>query len=64
MQQETGLVAMVGQMNPRKTAEIMALMDPGAAERLTAALADRGNTPVATVPVDALPKIQGREQRP
>jgi flagellar motility protein MotE (MotC chaperone) len=53
------LVEVSTQMKPAKMAEIMGLMAPESAERLTVELANRasGNTSPA---VDQLPKIQGR----
>lgn len=53
------LVEVSTQMKPAKMAEILGLMTPEAAERLTVELANRasGNTSVAA---DQLPKIQGR----
>ncbi|MGL5448060.1 MAG: hypothetical protein ACRDBL_12205 [Rhabdaerophilum sp.] len=46
------LMDLVQQMNPRKVSEILAVMEPAAAERLTVALARQAmNTPEAVVPV-------------
>ncbi len=48
------------QMNPRKMSEILALMSPESAERLTVELANRASAqPKTTVP-DQLPKIEGK----
>lgn len=46
------LMDLVQQMNPRKVSEILAVMEPAAAERLTVALARQAmNTPETVVPV-------------
>lgn len=58
------LVPVVAQMNPRKMAEILAVMSPEAAERLTVALATRGRPPAqaaaaaAALPPNELPAIE------
>jgi flagellar motility protein MotE (MotC chaperone) len=41
---QTVLVPVVVQMNPRKMAEVLAAMSPASAEKLTVALANRGQT--------------------
>jgi flagellar motility protein MotE (MotC chaperone) len=57
------LIAVVSQIKPRVMADIMAQMQPEAAERLTTELASRavGITPVAAPPGE-LPKIEGRQK--
>lgn len=49
------LVPVVKQMNPRKMAEILAVMSPEAAERLTVALATRARPPAQAAATAALP---------
>jgi flagellar motility protein MotE (MotC chaperone) len=58
------LIAVVSQIKPRVMADIMAQMQPEAAERLTTELASRavGITPVAAAPPGELPKIEGRQK--
>src|SRR5829696_1130448 len=58
------LVPVVMQMNPRKMAEVLAVMSPEAAEKLTVALATRaraaalpGPSPAAALPATELPAI-------
>lgn len=60
------LVPVVLQMNPRKMAEVLAVMSPEAAEKLTVALATRGRpgneprgpaTPAGNLPAGELPAI-------
>jgi flagellar motility protein MotE (MotC chaperone) len=66
------LVPVVLQMNPRKMAEVLAVMAPEAAERLTVALATRAKgraEPVATrqsglLPANELPAIEPSQPRP
>jgi flagellar motility protein MotE (MotC chaperone) len=52
------LVDVSTQMNSRKMSEILAVMSPEAAERLTVELANRAGTPKSQSP-DLLPKIEG-----
>jgi flagellar motility protein MotE (MotC chaperone) len=52
------LVDVSTQMNSRKMSEILAVMSPDAAERLTVELANRAGTPKSQSP-DQLPKIEG-----
>jgi flagellar motility protein MotE (MotC chaperone) len=52
------LVDVSTQMNSRKMSEILAVMSPEAAERLTVELANRAGTPKSQNP-DQLPKIEG-----
>jgi len=52
------LVDVSTQMNSRKMSEILAVMSPDAAERLTVELANRAGTPKSQNP-DQLPKIEG-----
>ena len=55
------LLDVASRMKPAKTSDILARMDPTAAERLTVALANRGNasTTASASPTDMLPKIEG-----
>ena len=57
------LIAVVSQIKPRVMADIMAQMQPEAAERLTTELASRavGIAPAAAPPGE-LPKIEGRQK--
>jgi flagellar motility protein MotE (MotC chaperone) len=57
------LIAVVSQIKPRVMGDIMAQMQPEAAERLTTELASRavGIAPAATPPGE-LPKIEGRQK--
>lgn len=48
-----------GKINPRRMSEILALMSPEAAERLTVEFASRGDTDKSQKPAE-LPKIEGR----
>jgi len=52
------LVDVAMQMNPRKMSEILAMMSPDSAEKLTVELARLSSQPKAAGP-DQLPKIQG-----
>jgi flagellar motility protein MotE (MotC chaperone) len=58
------LIAVVSQIKPRVMGDIMAQMQPEAAERLTTELASRavGIAPVAAAPSGELPKIEGRQK--
>jgi len=65
------LVPVVMQMNPRKMAEVLAVMSPEAAEKLTVALATRaraaalpGPSPAAALPATELPAIEPSPARP
>src|SRR3954466_5632327 len=65
------LVPVVMQMNPRKMAEVLAVMSPEAAEKLTVALATRaraatppGSSPAAVLPATELPAIEPSPARP
>jgi flagellar motility protein MotE (MotC chaperone) len=52
------LMEVATQINPRRMSDILALMSPETAEKLTVELASRAKA--ATKPGDALPKIEGR----
>ncbi|MFL5114534.1 MAG: hypothetical protein ACJ8DG_02690, partial [Microvirga sp.] len=61
----------VMQMNPRKMAEVLAVMSPEAAETLTVALATRaraaalpGPSPAAALPATELPAIEPSPPQP
>lgn len=55
------LVEVATQINPRRMSDILAVMSPEAAERLTVEFANRGNGAAKAVPSAAeLPKIEGR----
>jgi flagellar motility protein MotE (MotC chaperone) len=54
------LVDVATQMNPRKMSEILALMTPESAERLTVELASRASSPSKTQNAEQLPKIEGK----
>ena len=55
------LVEVATQINPRRMSDILAVMSPEAAERLTVELANRGNGASKAAPSAAeLPKIEGR----
>lgn len=54
------LVDVSTEMNPRKMSEIMAQMQPDAAERLTVELANRASAQPKTQSPDQLPKIEGK----
>jgi flagellar motility protein MotE (MotC chaperone) len=58
------LIAVVSQIKPRVMADIMAQMQPEAAERLTTELASRavGIAPTAAAQPAELPKIEGRQK--
>jgi flagellar motility protein MotE (MotC chaperone) len=56
------LIAVVSQIKPRVMADIMAQMQPDAAERLTTELASRAIGIVAAAPSGELPKIEGRQK--
>jgi flagellar motility protein MotE (MotC chaperone) len=65
------LVPVVMQMNPRKMAEVLAVMSPEAAEKLTVALATRaraaalpGPSPAAALPATELPAIEPSPAKP
>jgi len=53
------LVDVSTQINPRKMSEILAQMQPEAAERLTVELANRASAEKAKS-IDSLPKIEGK----
>jgi flagellar motility protein MotE (MotC chaperone) len=57
------LLELASQINPRRTADILALMAPEAAQRLTVELATRAQAAVKGGPGD-LPKIEGRPTTP
>ncbi|KAA2234822.1 MotE family protein [Salinarimonas soli] len=62
------LVPVVLQMNPRKMAEVLAVMSPEAAEKLTVALANRSRAPApekaaAPQPLNELPAIDSPPRR-
>ena len=54
------LVDVATQINPRKMSEILALMTPESAERLTVELASRASSPSKSQNADQLPKIEGK----
>jgi flagellar motility protein MotE (MotC chaperone) len=54
------LVDVATQINPRKMSEILALMSPESAERLTVELASRASSPSKSQNADQLPKIEGK----
>jgi flagellar motility protein MotE (MotC chaperone) len=56
------LIAVVTQIKPRVMADIMAQMQPEAAERLTTELASRAVGIAPTAPPTELPKIEGRQK--
>ena len=56
------LIAVVSQIKPRIMADIMAQMQPEAAERLTVELASRATGITPTAPPTELPKIEGRQK--
>ena len=53
------LVDVASRINPRRMSEIMAQMNPEAAERLTVEFASRGDADKGQKPAD-LPKIEGK----
>jgi flagellar motility protein MotE (MotC chaperone) len=57
------LVDVASHIKPRQMADIMAQMNPEAAERLTVEFASRANTPRSQSPAD-LPKIEGHPTAP
>ncbi|MDC7785544.1 flagellar protein FlbB [Rhodoplanes sp. TEM] len=54
------LLDVATQINPRRMSDIMALMQPEAAEKLTVELAHRASASVRTPSPSELPKIEGR----
>ena len=54
------LVDVATQINPRKMSEILAMMTPESAERLTVELASRASSPSKSQHADQLPKIEGK----
>jgi flagellar motility protein MotE (MotC chaperone) len=58
------LIAVVAQINPRRMADILALMQPENAERLTVELAGRSSSAPPTAPSPELPKIESRAPAP
>jgi flagellar motility protein MotE (MotC chaperone) len=54
------LVDVATQISPRKMSEILALMSPESAERLTVDLAHRASPPSKSQNADQLPKIEGK----
>jgi flagellar motility protein MotE (MotC chaperone) len=54
------LLEVVSQINPRRMSDILGLMTPEAAEKLTVELANRGKGERTAAP-SALPKIEGRQ---
>jgi flagellar motility protein MotE (MotC chaperone) len=56
------LIAVVSQIKPRVMADIMAQMQPEAAERLTTELASRATGIAPSAPPTELPKIEGRQK--
>jgi flagellar motility protein MotE (MotC chaperone) len=58
------LIEIASQIAPRKMADILGLMQPEAAERLTVELARRAGTDKSTDASPELPKIEGRAMPP
>ncbi|RAI44930.1 MotE family protein [Rhodoplanes roseus] len=56
------LLDVATQINPRRMSDIMALMQPEAAEKLTVELAHRATASVRTPSASELPKIEGRSR--
>jgi flagellar motility protein MotE (MotC chaperone) len=54
------LVEVASQINPRRMSDILAQMQPEAAERLTVELANRASPPERSAAAADLPKIEGR----
>jgi len=54
------LVEVVTQINPRKMSEILALMSPESAERLTVELANHAGSQPKSQNANQLPKIEGK----
>jgi flagellar motility protein MotE (MotC chaperone) len=54
------LIEVAGQINPRRMSDILALMSPEAAERLTVEMANRARASDRTPSINDLPKIEGR----
>jgi flagellar motility protein MotE (MotC chaperone) len=57
------LVELVNQMNPRKVSEIMAKMQPEAAERLTVEMARRKPASEQALPATDLKRIDAKNAR-
>jgi flagellar motility protein MotE (MotC chaperone) len=57
------LIEVVDRMNPRKVAEVLALMQPETAERLTLQLALRRTETARAVPDTDLPRVEATSQR-
>ena len=58
------LIEVASRMKPQKMADVLAQMQPDAAERLTVELARRSGAVAAAAPASALPKIEGRPVNP
>lgn len=54
------LIEVASRMKPQKMADVLAQMQPEAAEKLTVELARRSGAVAAAAPVSSLPKIEGR----
>lgn len=58
------LIEVASRMKPQKMADVLAQMQPEAAERLTVELARRSGAVAAAAPASSLPKIEGRPVNP
>jgi flagellar motility protein MotE (MotC chaperone) len=58
------LIEVASRMKPQKMADVLAQMQPDAAEKLTVELARRSGAVAAAAPAVALPKIEGRPVNP
>ncbi|MEZ5766079.1 MAG: flagellar protein FlbB [Xanthobacteraceae bacterium] len=58
------LIEVASRMKPQKMADVLAQMQPDAAEKLTVELARRSGAVAAAAPASALPKIEGRPVNP
>jgi flagellar motility protein MotE (MotC chaperone) len=54
------LIELAGQMNPRRMSDVLGLMSPDVAERLTSEIASRSGAVEKGPPAADLPKIEGR----
>lgn len=58
------LIEVASRMKPQKMADVLAQMQPEAAEKLTVELARRSGAVAAAAPASSLPKIEGRPVNP
>ena len=58
------LIEVASRMKPQKMADVLAQMQPEAAEKLTVELARRSGAVAAAAPAASLPKIEGRPVNP